>query len=319
MSYEPTLPTPPRERWPLAVALLALVAGAVLLAFALSGVFGASSTPPVAKAVPVAVVTAPPAAPAVAVVTPAPTPVVSKAPAAVAHAPAPTPTQRTADERRFTFNDRTHVPAAWVSGFYDIYAQAQKTYGVNWLLIASVHKQETGFSTHPTTYHGLNFASCCAGPMQFNVTNGAGGSASTWARYKRSGAAAARPANYPHKTAKHPSVYDDYDAIMAAAALLRDSGAGARLDASAWRAAYDYYGHDLTGVDYADEVVARALGWGQHKFCINCTTDASLTRSVDAAWGAPVRAEMTAPKPEPEAVAASKKQQTAKPKSSKKG
>jgi hypothetical protein len=200
-----------------------------------------------------------------------------------------------------------HVPASWVAGFYDIYAQAQKTYGVNWLLIASVHKQETAFSTHPTTYHGLNFANCCAGPMQFNVKNSAGGSASTWARYKSSGAAAARPANYPHKTAKHPSVYDDYDAIMAAAALLRDSGAGAKLDASAWRAAYDYYGHDLTGVDYADEVLARAIGWGQHEFCINCSTDPSLRTAVEAAWGAPVRAEMAAAANPPEAVAASKK------------
>ena len=172
---------------------------------------------------------------------------------------------------------RPTSPAGWVSGFYPIYAQAQKAYGVNWLLIASVHKQETAFSTHPTTYHGLNFANCCAGPMQFNVTNGVrGGIGSTWARYKNASAAAKRPATYPHRTAKHPSVYDDYDAIMAAAALLRDSGAGANLDASAWRAAYDYYGHDATGVDYADEVVARAIGWGQKDFCINCGTDASM-------------------------------------------
>jgi hypothetical protein len=305
MSHEPSLPIPPTERWPLAVALVALVAGAVLLGFALSGTFTKR-----AQAV------APPAAPAVVVMTPtpAPTPAAGGAtPAAVAAAPAPAPTQRSADEQRFTINDRAHVPASWVSGFYDIYAQAQKTYGVNWLLIASVHKQETGFSTHPTTYHGLNFANCCAGPMQFNVTNGVGGSGSTWARYRDAGAQAQRPSNYPHKTTKHPSVYDDYDAIMAAAALLRDSGAGRTLDASAWRAAYDYYGHDLTGVDYANEVLARAIGWGQQSFCINCTTDGSLLGAVDAAWGAPVRAEMTAPAKKdgtgPEALAASKKQQ----------
>jgi hypothetical protein len=294
----------------MAVALVALLAGAALLAVALSGALGQRDGTATAQA--------PPAAPAgVTVVTPTPAPAPAQQPAPVAQAPAPARTERTADERRFTANDLQHVPKAWVSGFYDIYSAAQKTYGVNWLLIASVHKQETAFSTHPTTYRGLNFARCCAGPMQFNVTNGSGGSGSTWARYRTAGARAARPADYPHKTEKHPSVYDDYDAIMAAAALLRDSGAGRTLDASAWRAAYDYYGHDLTGVSYANEVLARAIGWGQQAFCINCSTDQGLLSSVDAAWGMPVRAEMVAPAPpkstkkprpvgEREAVAASK-------------
>jgi hypothetical protein len=76
---------------------------------------------------------------------------------------------------------------------------------------------------------------------------------------------------------------------MAGAALLRTSGANGNLDASAWRAAYDYYGHDLTGVDYADHVLARAIGWAQHGFCINCEADPRLVAAVDAAYGAPVR------------------------------
>jgi hypothetical protein len=293
----------------MAVALVALVAGAALLAIALSGPFGHRAS---------AFAQAPPAAPPVLVVTPQPAPAPAQTPAPVAQAPAPAQTERPADQRRFSANDLRHVPAAWVSGFYDIYAAAQKTYGVNWLLIASVHKQETAFSTHPTTYHGLNFARCCAGPMQFNVTNGAGGSGSTWNRYRDAGARAARPTSYPHMTRTHPSVYDDYDAIMAAGALLRDAGAGAALDASAWRAAYDYYGHDLTGVSYASEVLARAIGWGQQKFCINCATDQGLLTSVDAAWAAPVRAEMAPPAPDehpkksgrsgdPNAVAAAKR------------
>jgi hypothetical protein len=296
MPHEPSLPTPPRERWPLAIALVTLVAGAGLLGVALAGVLTKG------KALP-----APPATPAVIVMTPA------AAPTATAQAPQGSSpakqAQRTADVRRFTTNDRAHVPASWVSGFYDIYAQAQRTYGVNWLLIASVHKQETAFSTHPTTYHGLNFARCCAGPMQFNVTNGP---VSTWTRYKLSATTAPRPANYPHKTTKHPSVYDDFDAIMAAAALLRDSGAGQDLDAAAWRAAYDYYGHDLTGVSYANEVLARAIGWGQKSFCINCTTDDRLMGAVDAAWGAPVRTALDAAAAArdagPTALAAAKKQ-----------
>lgn len=288
MSSPPSLPAPPRERWPLAIALLALLAGAGLVTFAVAGAKGGRGD----------AVAAPPQAPALVVVTPAPaaavTPQGGQATAPATSAPAPKPTERVADERRFVANDRAHVPADWVSGFYDIYATAQRTFGVNWLLIAAVHKQETGFSTHPTTYHGLNFARCCAGPMQFNVTNGP---STTWSRYRTAGARARRPAGYPHQTTRHPSVYDDYDAIMAAAALLRDSGAGRSLDASAWRAAYDYYGHDLTGVSYANEVLARAIGWGQKAFCINCTTDGDLLGAVDAAWGAPVRGAMTVPQP----------------------
>jgi hypothetical protein len=305
MSIQPSLPTPPRERWPLAIALVTLLVGAGLLGAAIAGVFGGHG----------AALPAPPAVPAaVVVVTPAPAPeqaaaatettTTASATTTKKHAQ-PTKAQQTADVQRFSANDAKHVPASWVSGFYGIYADAQKTYGVNWLLIASVHKQETAFSTHPTTYHGLNFARCCAGPMQFNVTNGP---VSTWKRYKASFARGTRPANYPHKTDKHPSIYDDYDAIMAAAALLRDSGAGKDLDASAWRAAYDYYGHDQTGVSYANEVLARAIGWGQRSFCINCTTDGTLMSAVDAAWGAPVRAAMdaAAADAEPKAVAASK-------------
>jgi hypothetical protein len=289
------------------IALAALLGGAALLGIALSGAFTPGAR---------TVAAAPPQAPQVVVVTPAPSPTASAqvttaatktAKKAKSNDAALSPTEQQATEQRFTANAMKHVPASWVSGFYSIYAQAQRTYGVNWLLIASVHKQETAFSTHPTTYHGLNFANCCAGPMQFNVTNGVkGGTGSTWARYKNAGAAAARPASYPHETLKHPSVYDDYDAIMAAAALLRDSGAGPNLDASAWRAAYDYYGHDATGVDYADEVVARAIGWGQKAFCINCGTDSSLMSAVDAAWGAPVRTELDAA-----AAAAAKAEQAA--------
>jgi len=282
MSAPPHLPVPPRERWPAVAALLALGAGASLLALVLTGVLDGRPTRAAAAV--------PPPAPRVVVVVPAPAPPNARP---VVSTAAPKDVAHRVDERRFVANDRTHVPAAWVAGFYDIYAAAQRTYGVNWLLIASVHKQETAFSTHPTTYHGLNFVRCCAGPMQFNVRNGGvGGTGSTWDRYRDSFRAATRPGGYPHRTRRHPSVYDDFDSIMAAAALLRDSGAGLQLDAGAWRAAYDYYGHDLTGVTYADEVLARAIGWGRGSFCINCETDSGLRTAVDAAWGEPVRAEM---------------------------
>ncbi len=183
-----------------------------------------------------------------------------------------------------------HIAAAWEAGFYPIYAEAQRVFGVNWLLLASIHMQETAFSTAPSTYHGLNFASCCGGPMQFNVTNGP---VSTWDLVKNAYRFGVRPAVYDHRTAHHPSIYDDYDAIMAATWLLYSDGAGSALDDSAWWAAYDYYGHDAYGVEYADEVLARAIGWSQHGFCINCGVQPALAQAVYDAYGAPVMATYT--------------------------
>ena len=149
--------------------------------------------------------------------------------------------------------------------------------------------QESAFSTAPSTYHGLNFAHCCGGPMQFNVTNGP---VSTWDLVSDSYIYGHRPASYDHMTGRHPSIYDDFDAIMAAAHLLSADGAGYQLDGSAWDAAYDYYGHDATGVAYADEVIARAIGWSQRGFCINCGVQPRLVEAVHAAYGAPVLAAL---------------------------
>jgi hypothetical protein len=187
-----------------------------------------------------------------------------------------------------------HIAAAWEAGFYPIYAEAQRVFGVNWLLLASIHMQETAFSTAPSTYHGLNFASCCGGPMQFNVTNGGAGTPSTWDLVKDAYRFGVRPAVYNHRTAHHPSIYDDYDSIMAAAWLLYSDGAGSTLEDSAWWAAYNYYGHDAYGVEYADEVLARAIGWSQHGFCINCGVQPALVQAVYGAYGAPVMATYTA-------------------------
>jgi hypothetical protein len=184
----------------------------------------------------------------------------------------------------------THIPTRWMEGFYPIYATAQRTFAVNWLLLASIHKQESAFSTAPSTYHGLNFAGCCGGPMQFNVTNGP---VSTWQLVSNSYVYGARPAVYNHQTSAHPSIYDDFDALMAAARLLSADGAGYALDGSAWNAAYDYYGHDATGVTYADQVLARAIGWSQHGFCINCGIESAMVAAVDAAYGAPVLEALT--------------------------
>ena len=188
----------------------------------------------------------------------------------------------------------TDVPisAAWEAGFYPIYGEAQRVFGVDWLLLASIHKQESAFSTAPSTYEGLNFAGCCGGPMQFNVTNGP---VSTWDLVRNAYRLGRRPAVYDHRTAQHPSIYDDFDSVMAAAWLLSSDGASLALDASAWWAAYDYYGHDAAGVEYADEVLARAIGWSQHGFCINCGVEPTMVQAVYEAYGAPVMGKYTVP------------------------
>jgi hypothetical protein len=204
----------------------------------------------------------------------------------------PNSVQQRVDASRFVAPTQTHIFTRWMEGFYPIYGVAQSTFAVNWLLLASIHMQESAFSTAPSTYHGLNFAGCCGGPMQFNVTNGP---VSTWQLVSNSYIYGKRPAYYNHRTATHPSIYDDFDAIMAAAHLLSADGAELALSGSAWDAAYDYYGHDATGVTYADQVLARAIGWSQHGFCINCGVEPAMVEAVHAAYGAPVLAALTAP------------------------
>jgi len=281
-------PTPPSERgaWLIAFALAAL--GVLGLTAALTGAIGGSPATP-APPVVISRVATPAPAPAGSQAT---EPAGSRGDGHVASATivqARSAEQQALDARRFTSATHTNISRGWVEGFYPIYATAQSTFGVNWLLIASIHAQETAFSTAASTYHGLNFAHCCAGPMQFNVTNGP---VTTWDLVADSYRYGRRPASYDHKTARHPSVYDDYDAVMAAAHLLSADGASEALDNSAWWSAYDYYGHDETGVLYADQVLARAIGWSQHGFCVNCGVNAELVQAVYAAYGAPVLAAL---------------------------
>jgi hypothetical protein len=201
--------------------------------------------------------------------------------------------------------DRIPMTADSPSLFMPLYRRASETFGVNWRLIASIHQQETSFSSAPGTYRGLNFARCCAGPMQLNVKNGP---VSTWERFRGAYRRAPRPANYPHRTRKHPSVYDDFDAVMAAGALLRANGAGKSLDGSAWLASYHYYGHDFTGLQYADQVLARAVGWAQRGLCAQCAVDPRLTARFDAAFAAPYRAELVAAERRARAAARAKRE-----------
>jgi hypothetical protein len=293
------IPVPPSERGPWLLACVVGGLGVAVLVAVLSGLVGRSApAAPAAAPPPVIVVAA----------TPAPAPAATSAAAARAGQAAraaivaePSQAQQSGDARRFVDQTETHISRRWMEGFYPIYAVAQKTFGVNWLLIASIHRQETAFSTAPTTYQGLNFAGCCGGPMQFNVTNGP---VSTWDLVSNSYVYGRRPAAYDHMTASHPSIYDDFDSIMAGAHLLSADGAGFALDGSAWDAAYDYYGHDATGVTYADQVLARAIGWSQHGFCINCGQEEAMVDAVHAAYGSPVLAALSAADSSPTAASA---------------
>jgi hypothetical protein len=294
------VPAPPSERghWLLAGGVAAC--GAAVLAAVLTGAVGRSASAPV---------TAPPAV-LVTAATPTPTPASAPSPArtsagasSTAHAAIvaqPSAAQQSLALARLESPLQTQISARWMEGFYPIYSIAQRTFGVNWLLIASIHEQESAFSTAPSTYHGLNFAGCCGGPMQFNVTNGP---VTTWDMVSNSYVYGRRPAVYDHMTAKHPSIYDDFDAIMGAAHLLSADGAGAALDDGAWNAAYDYYGHDATGISYADQVLARAIGWSQHGFCVNCGLEPTMVDAVQAAYGATVLAALTAAETAPKGKA----------------
>jgi hypothetical protein len=294
------VPEPGSERGAWAGALVLGLLGVLVLVLALSGVLEGSSsgaTPPTVVAV-----TPTPARGAGGIASPegvglrdassdAAGPRARGGQGAHAIVGDPSPIQAHRDLALYEDPTSTHISESWMQGFYPIYATAQRTFGINWLLIASIHRQESAFSTAPGIYSGLNFAGCCGGPMQFNVTNGP---ITTWALVSDSYRYGRRPPSYDHMTAKHPSIYDDFDAIMAAAHLLSADGAEEELNGAAWNAAYDYYGHDLTGVTYADQVLARAIGWSQHGFCINCGLETAMVQAVNAAYGAPVAASLEA-------------------------
>ncbi|MFI4984651.1 MAG: hypothetical protein ACHQAV_01525 [Solirubrobacterales bacterium] len=280
-------PQPERGAWLLAIALGAL--GVAVLVAVLAGVVGrTTSGVPAAAPPPVLVATATPAPSASRSASGVGASVGARQTRAAIVA-RPSTVQQSIEARRLLDQAETRISQRWMEGFYPIYAVAQSTFGVNWLLIASIHRQESAFSTAPSTYRGLNFARCCGGPMQFNVTNRP---VSTWQLVSDSHIYGKRPAAYDHMTTAHPSIYDDFDSIMAAAHLLSADGAEYALDGAAWDAAYAYYGHDVTGVSYADEVLARAIGWSQHGFCINCGVDPAMIEAVHAAYGAPVLAAL---------------------------
>src|SRR4051812_21010970 len=89
-----------------------------------------------------------------------------------------------------------------------LYRSAGRDHGVPWPVLAGIGAIETdhGRSDAPGVRSGVNRHGCCAGPMQFNLTDGP---PSTWERH-------AVDANHDG----HTDVYDAEDAIPRAATSL---------------------------------------------------------------------------------------------------
>jgi hypothetical protein len=181
----------------------------------------------------------------------------------------------------------TVAPSGIPQAYLAVYREPARVFGLDWLVLASVHDQETGFSTNPATYDGLNAAGCCAGPFQLNVTNGP---PSTWASQRDAFRRGRRPERYPHPQAPHPSVYDDFDAAMAAASLLHANGADAALGARTWNAVRAYNGSGPLAAAYADAVMGRARAWEEE----SVSADGAVG-STGAAMEWPVRGPVTSP------------------------
>lgn len=162
----------------------------------------------------------------------------------------------------------TISPAGLPAGarpFLPMYEDAAAVYRVSPFLLIAVHENESNFSrsTLPGVHSGVNFAGCCAGPMQFSVTASRfGGAGGTWVAYKTAyrRARLARPGSYPGRVDRpHPSVYDSYDSIYAAAGYLHALGAGPRLDRGTFQALLSYTGTPPASIPYARHDYERAL------------------------------------------------------------
>jgi hypothetical protein len=154
--------------------------------------------------------------------------------------------------------------------FLRVYEDAAKVFHVSPYLLMATHEDETAFSTstQPGVSLGVNFANCCAGPMQFFIAAGAspaqGGAGGTWAGYRLASKRATieRPADYPGRyTAPayaSPNVYDSFDALYAAADYFHDEGAGPDLDDRTYGALLNYKGTPPASIPYARHDYERA-------------------------------------------------------------
>jgi hypothetical protein len=96
------------------------------------------------------------------------------------------------------------------SDYLRLYHAAGTAQGISWRILAAIGKNESdhGRSMLPGVHSGLNFANCCAGPMQMCTQESCG---KTWQAYAVDG-----------NGDGVASVYDPADAIYAAAHLVHD-------------------------------------------------------------------------------------------------
>ncbi len=120
--------------------------------------------------------------------------------------PSPRPAAKAPAVDTATINASSQALRDIPSGYLATYVVAAKQCPrLTWQVLAGIGKVETnhGRSQAPGVHSGLNSAGCCAGPMQFNLTNGP---PSTWDAFGRG------------------DVYDPADAIPAAARKLCANG-----------------------------------------------------------------------------------------------
>jgi peptidase M23-like protein len=172
--------------------------------------------------------------------------------------------------------------------YMGIYALGEQTYHVNRYLLASIHFQETRFSSlrapslvGDAVTGGWN-ACGAAGPMQmgivgvapYDATTAGGCSAGpTWVAHRRAFRRAARwrPTDYPLRRdrlagcfavpSSQGCVYDDFDAILGAAHKLHQDGAGLDLDSAGTRRAVCAYIGACAAADSYYAVLPRAKQW----------------------------------------------------------
>ena len=123
--------------------------------------------------------------------------------------------------------------------YYALYRTAKQQFDVPWLLVASVHYQETGFGKAPNA-------------LAHNPA---------WYRHKQAAALMVRTAQYPNRSDRHPSVHDDFDVVMAIAKELRAAAHPHDLGENAAKALAVRYGTDPAGVLSAAMVLERARAW----------------------------------------------------------
>ena len=201
------------------------------------------------------------------------------------------------------------VPAA-------VHRSGDRAFGVSWLLLAAVHKQETAFSTRPGTYRGLNFARLLRRP---DAVQRHQRQPHTW---ELSGDA------FRCGTAARPATRTTPEAPVGLRRLRLDDGRGAPADGRAppARSTAAPGGRPTTTTattppasSYADEVVARARNWANNGFSALSEPSPGAVAAVHADYGAAALSALAPPRPpaahtkkrrSPPAVAASSPSRT---------